>query len=288
MAATKASEPAADLAYLRRALKVPSLAQVIDRLAERARADGWTHEEFLAACLERDVAARQAKRGVSSVSVPPGSRPARRSRSSLRLPTLPPTRHARPPRRIGLRRGPRQRRVPRPTRSPQSPTRLTYAVTEVAALLGISRSKAYACVRTGELPAIRIGRRVVVPRRAIDALLACGSAGPVGGNQVEVVLGGTAQHPDPDESVVGDLNHLGDRRIGLLVADDHELADRKGRLSLKVPDVRVSEPLVVDPVVVQPQLPLHDVNAMRRSGPTGRGSGLEHRTPHRGDRVSGP
>jgi DNA replication protein DnaC len=55
--------PTADLAYLCRALKAPSLAQSVDRLAERARADGWTHEEFLAACLEREVAARQSNGG---------------------------------------------------------------------------------------------------------------------------------------------------------------------------------------------------------------------------------
>ena len=52
-------KPRTDLAYLCRALKAPSLAAAVDRLAERARTDGWTHEEFLAACLEREVAARQ-------------------------------------------------------------------------------------------------------------------------------------------------------------------------------------------------------------------------------------
>ncbi len=62
MATTK-SKPAADLAYLCRALKAPTLARSVERLAERARADGWTHEEFLAACLEREVAARQANGG---------------------------------------------------------------------------------------------------------------------------------------------------------------------------------------------------------------------------------
>src|SRR5947209_12695028 len=60
--ATK-TKPAADLAYLCRALKAPSLARSIERLGERARADGWSHEEFLAACLEREVAARQANGG---------------------------------------------------------------------------------------------------------------------------------------------------------------------------------------------------------------------------------
>ena len=58
-----ATKPASDLAYLCRALKAPSLALSVERLAERARAESWTHEEFLAACLEREVAARQSNGG---------------------------------------------------------------------------------------------------------------------------------------------------------------------------------------------------------------------------------
>ena len=57
--ATRHREARDDLAYLCRALKAPSLAAVVERLAERARTESWTHEEFLAACLEREVAARQ-------------------------------------------------------------------------------------------------------------------------------------------------------------------------------------------------------------------------------------
>lgn len=57
------TKPASDLAYLCRALKAPSLARSVERLAERARAEAWTHEEFLAACLEREVAARQSNGG---------------------------------------------------------------------------------------------------------------------------------------------------------------------------------------------------------------------------------
>jgi DNA replication protein DnaC len=59
MATKSATRPKSDLAYLCRALKAPSLAGAVERLAERARAESWTHEEFLAACLEREVAARQ-------------------------------------------------------------------------------------------------------------------------------------------------------------------------------------------------------------------------------------
>ena len=70
MAATakaSVSRPAADLAYLCRALKAPNLAAVVARLAERARADGWTHEEFRTACLEREVAARQSHGGEARI-----------------------------------------------------------------------------------------------------------------------------------------------------------------------------------------------------------------------------
>jgi len=53
----------AELAYLTRALKAPSLREAVDRLAQRARAESWTHEEYLAACLAREVAARESHGG---------------------------------------------------------------------------------------------------------------------------------------------------------------------------------------------------------------------------------
>ncbi|KRF46267.1 transposase [Terrabacter sp. Soil811] len=53
----------AELAFLTRALKAPSLREAVPRLAERARADAWTFEEFLAACLQREVAARESHGG---------------------------------------------------------------------------------------------------------------------------------------------------------------------------------------------------------------------------------
>jgi DNA replication protein DnaC len=63
MAATTSRDLTGELAFLTRALKAPTLRQSVARLAERARAEGWTHEEFLAACLQREVAARQAHGG---------------------------------------------------------------------------------------------------------------------------------------------------------------------------------------------------------------------------------
>lgn len=52
-----------ELAFLSRALRAPSLGASIERLAERARSESWTHEEFLAACLQREVAARESHGG---------------------------------------------------------------------------------------------------------------------------------------------------------------------------------------------------------------------------------
>lgn len=65
MTTTKAPtrDVSSELAFLTRALKAPTLREAVDRLAERARAESWTHEEFLAACLQREVAAREAHGG---------------------------------------------------------------------------------------------------------------------------------------------------------------------------------------------------------------------------------
>jgi excisionase family DNA binding protein len=44
-------------------------------------------------------------------------------------------------------------------------------VTEAAKELGISRGLAYELVSRGELPSIRLGRHIIVPRHAIERLL---------------------------------------------------------------------------------------------------------------------
>jgi excisionase family DNA binding protein len=55
------------------------------------------------------------------------------------------------------------------TTSDDTPVVLT--VDEVAAVLRISRGLAFAAVRAGTIPHVRIGRRILVPRTALDALL---------------------------------------------------------------------------------------------------------------------
>ena len=63
MAAAKSRDLSAELAFLTRALKAPTLRESVERLAERARAETWSHEEFLVACLQREVAARDSHGG---------------------------------------------------------------------------------------------------------------------------------------------------------------------------------------------------------------------------------
>src|SRR5947209_14529547 len=60
---TTARDLAAEVAFLTRALKAPTLRESVDRLAQRARAESWTHEEFLIACLQREASARESHGG---------------------------------------------------------------------------------------------------------------------------------------------------------------------------------------------------------------------------------
>ena len=52
--------------------------------------------------------------------------------------------------------------------------RATIDVEVVARILGISRATAYKAVERGEIPSVRFGGRIVVPRAALERLLACG------------------------------------------------------------------------------------------------------------------
>ena len=49
-------------------------------------------------------------------------------------------------------------------------------VDEAAAALRIGRGTAYEAIRRKELPAIRLGRRLLVPRAALERMLAAGGA----------------------------------------------------------------------------------------------------------------
>jgi DNA replication protein DnaC len=62
-AKTTSRDLAAEVAFLTRALKAPTLRESVSRLAERARTESWSHEEFLVVCLQREVSARESHGG---------------------------------------------------------------------------------------------------------------------------------------------------------------------------------------------------------------------------------
>jgi len=49
--------------------------------------------------------------------------------------------------------------------------RLTYSVAEACEILGLPLSTAYNAIKRGDLHAIRIGQRVIVPKWAVDELV---------------------------------------------------------------------------------------------------------------------
>lgn len=50
--------------------------------------------------------------------------------------------------------------------------RLCVTVPEAAAMLGVSRNFGYELVKQGQLPAIRLGKRILIPRIALEKRLA--------------------------------------------------------------------------------------------------------------------
>jgi DNA replication protein DnaC len=60
MAAKTTPDAVKQIHYLAAALKAPRITEAAARLADQARDAGWTHEDYLAAVLEREVSARNA------------------------------------------------------------------------------------------------------------------------------------------------------------------------------------------------------------------------------------
>jgi excisionase family DNA binding protein len=50
--------------------------------------------------------------------------------------------------------------------------RLTVTVDECAALAGLSRNTAYSLVAKKVIPSVRLGKRILIPRRGLERLLA--------------------------------------------------------------------------------------------------------------------
>ena len=63
------------------------------------------------------------------------------------------------------------RRTPPVSPPPPPPPCLTITARELAALLGVDRKTVYDAARRGEIPSVRVGRRFLFPREAIEAWL---------------------------------------------------------------------------------------------------------------------
>jgi excisionase family DNA binding protein len=60
-----------------------------------------------------------------------------------------------------------------------TPKRETLTVLEAAQVLGIGRSRTYAAVQSGELPARKLGKKWLIPRVALDSWFAEVMANPL-------------------------------------------------------------------------------------------------------------
>lgn len=52
----------------------------------------------------------------------------------------------------------------------------TLTVDQAAALLGVGRMNVYAQIRAGWMPHLRLGKRIVIPKVALDRLMSCEAA----------------------------------------------------------------------------------------------------------------
>jgi excisionase family DNA binding protein len=70
---------------------------------------------------------------------------------------------------------------------------LVWSVEETARRLRISRAHAYELVARHELPSLRLGRRIVVPRHAIESMLGLGTSTVSEDDSTELVGGFSLQ-----------------------------------------------------------------------------------------------
>ena len=69
---------------------------------------------------------------------------------------------------VAKNRGGGRRALPRPDTMVK---RLCVTVSEAAAMLGISRNFAYELVKQKQLPVVRFGKRILIPRIALEKML---------------------------------------------------------------------------------------------------------------------
>lgn len=73
------------------------------------------------------------------------------------------------------------------------PEAAVYTVEQAAEFLAIGRGAAYAAVRAGEIPAIKIGRRLLVPKARLEAMLGLDNDHALGGQSEREVTTSAGQ-----------------------------------------------------------------------------------------------
>ena len=61
--------------------------------------------------------------------------------------------------------------------------KLTLTVDETAKCLGIGRNSAYEAIARGEIPVVKVGKRLLVPKAALEILLAAGQSKKISDNE---------------------------------------------------------------------------------------------------------
>jgi hypothetical protein len=68
-----------------------------------------------------------------------------------------------------------------------------FTVEEAGKILGLTRASAFAAAKRGDIPTIRIGKRLIVPRRALERLLGANEGDAhVGGQQAPQIVAAPA------------------------------------------------------------------------------------------------
>lgn len=83
------------------------------------------------------------------------------------------------------------------------------SVPQAATVLGIGKNLAYQMVHDGRLPALRLGRRLVVPRDALQRLIETAVGGSGDGIPLPVVEGRTLTAEQKDGLAVGRGRDIG-------------------------------------------------------------------------------
>lgn len=60
----------------------------------------------------------------------------------------------------------------------------TVNVDEAARIIGVGRNRLYESIRQGELPVLRLGRRILISRVVLDRILEAGELGLLNGSKV--------------------------------------------------------------------------------------------------------